>query len=63
MQATWKLTSLPLSLCMVLGMLPMTVFAAGETTGAGLVYELPDARVSPMRSDRNQRTVALPSQG
>ena len=30
MQAKKKLTSLLLSLCMVLGMLPMTVFAAGQ---------------------------------
>ena len=40
MQAKRKLAALLLSLCMVLGMLPMTVFAAGETTAEGLVYEV-----------------------
>ena len=40
MQAKRKLTALLLSLCMLLGMLPMTVFAAGETTAEGLVYEV-----------------------
>ena len=39
MQAKKKLTALLLSLCMVLGMLPMTVFAAGGTTTSGLTYE------------------------
>ncbi len=41
MQAKKKLTALLLSLCMVLGMLPMTVFAAGGTgtTTSGLIYE------------------------
>ncbi len=39
MQAKKKLTALLLSLCMVLGMLPMTVFAAGGTTTDGLTYE------------------------
>ena len=39
MQAKRKLTALLLSLCMVLGMLPMTVFAAGGTTTSGLTYE------------------------
>ena len=48
MQAKKKLTALLLSLCMVLGMLPMTVFAAGapaaptnlklELTETGLVW-------------------------
>ena len=38
MQAKKKLTALLLSLCMVLGMLPMTVFAAGGTTTSGLTY-------------------------
>lgn len=40
MQAKRKLTALLLSLCMLLGMLPMTAFAAGETTAEGLVYEV-----------------------
>ena len=39
MQANRKLTVLLLSLCMLLGMLPMTVFAAGGTTTSGLTYE------------------------
>ena len=39
MQAKRKLTALLLSMCMVLGMLPMTVFAAGGTTTSGLTYE------------------------
>ena len=39
MQAKKKLTALLLSLYMVLGMLPMTVFAAGGTTTSGLTYE------------------------
>lgn len=39
MQAKKKLTALLLSLCMVLGMLPMTAFAAGGTTTSGLTYE------------------------
>ena len=39
MQAKRKLAALLLSLCMVLGMLPMTVFAAGGTTTSGLTYE------------------------
>lgn len=38
MQAKKKLTALLLSLCMVLGMLPMTVFAAGGTTADDLTY-------------------------
>ena len=38
MQAKRKLTALLLSLCMVLGMLPMTVFAAGGTTADDLTY-------------------------
>ena len=39
MQAKKKLTALLLSLCMVLGMLPMTVFATGGTTTSGLTFE------------------------
>ena len=38
MQAKRKLAALLLSLCMVLGMLPMTVFAAGGTTADDLTY-------------------------
>ncbi len=39
MQAKRKLTSLLLSLCMLLGMLPMTAFAAGGTTTDDLTYD------------------------
>ena len=38
MQAKRKLAALLLSLCMLLGMLPMTVFAAGGTTADDLTY-------------------------
>lgn len=62
MQAKRKLTALLLSLCMVLGMLPMTVFAAGETTAEGLVYEVNGESVTITGYTGNEASVVIPNE-
>lgn len=62
MQAKKKLTALLLSLCMVLGMLPMTVFAAGETTAEGLVYEVNGESVTITGYTGNEASVVIPNE-
>ena len=62
MQAKRKLTALLLSLCMVLGMLPMTVFAAGETTAEGLVYEVNGESVTIIGYTGNEASVVIPNE-
>lgn len=61
MQAKRKLAAL-LSLCMVLGMLPMTVFAAGETTAEGLVYEVNGESVTITGYTGNEASVVIPNE-
>ena len=62
MQAKRKLTALLLSLCMVLGMLPMTVFAAGDTTTSGLNYEINGNSVTITGSAWETANVTIPSE-
>ena len=62
MQAKRKLAALLLSLCMVLGMLPMTVFAAGETTAEGLVYEVNGESVTITGYTGNEASVVIPNE-
>ena len=62
MQAKRKLTALLLSLCMLLGMLPMTVFAAGETTAEGLVYEVNGESVTITGYTGNEASVVIPNE-
>ena len=61
-QAKRKLAALLLSLCMVLGMLPMTVFAAGETTAEGLVYEVNGESVTITGYTGNEASVVIPNE-
>ena len=62
MQAKKKLTALLLSLCMLLGMLPMTAFAAGETTAEGLVYEVNGESVTITGYTGSEGKVTIPSE-
>ena len=62
MQAKRKLTALLLSLCMVLGMLPMTVFAAGGTTTSGLTYEINGESVTITGYTGNEASVVIPNE-
>ena len=62
MQAKRKLTALLLSLCMVLGMLPMTVFAAGGTTTSGLTYEDNGDSVTITGYTGNEASVVIPNE-
>ena len=62
MQAKKKLTALLLSLCMVLGMLPMTVFAAGGTTTSGLTYEDNGDSVTITGYTGNEASVVIPNE-
>ena len=62
MQAKGKLTALLLSLCMVLGMLPMTVFAAGGTTTSGLTYEDNGDSVTITGYTGNEASVVIPNE-
>ncbi|MBM6842254.1 leucine-rich repeat protein [[Clostridium] spiroforme] len=62
MQAKKKLTALLLSLCMVLGMLPMTVFAAGGTTTSGLTYEDNGDSVTITGYTGSEGNVTIPSE-
>ena len=62
MQAKRKLTALLLSLCMVLGMLPMTVFAAGGTTADDLTYEINGESVTITGYTGSEGKVTIPSE-
>ena len=62
MQAKRKLAALLLSLCMVLGMLPMTVFAAGGTTTSGLTYEDNGDSVTITGYTGNEASVVIPNE-
>ena len=62
MQAKRKLAALLLSLCMVLGMLPMTVFAAGGTTTSGLTYEINGESVTITGYTGNEASVVIPNE-
>ena len=62
MQAKQKLTALLRSLCMVLGMLPMTVFAAGGTTTSGLTYEDNGDSVTITGYTGNEASVVIPNE-
>ena len=62
MQAKRKLAALLLSLCMVLGMLPMTVFAAGGTTADDLTYEINGESVTITGYTGSEGNVTIPSE-
>ncbi len=62
MQAKRKLTALLLSLCMVLGMLPMTVFAAGGTTADDFTYEINGESVTITGYTGSEGNVTIPSE-
>ena len=62
MQAKKKLTALLLSLCMLLGMLPMTVFAAGGTTADDFTYEINGESVTITGYTGNEASVVIPNE-
>lgn len=62
MQAKRKLTALLLSLCMLLGMLPMTAFAAGGTTTDDFTYEINGESVTITGYTGSEGNVTIPSE-
>ena len=52
MQAKKKLTALLLSLCMVLGVLPMTAFAAGAPAAPGDLKQRFESQLEPAGTHR-----------